>query len=45
MGSSKHIEKSRDYDYLHPWLGTGLLTSSGKNNFKFNHGVKHDLPW
>ncbi|XP_054287591.1 cytochrome P450 4c3 [Macrosteles quadrilineatus] len=29
MGSIKHIEKSNDYDYLHPWLGTGLLTSSG----------------
>ncbi|XP_075217292.1 cytochrome P450 4c3 isoform X2 [Lycorma delicatula] len=29
MGSSKHINKSSDYNYLHPWLGTGLLTSSG----------------
>ncbi|XP_069698222.1 cytochrome P450 4c3 [Periplaneta americana] len=29
LGSNKHIEKSRDYSYLHPWLGTGLLTSSG----------------
>lgn len=30
MGSPKHIDKSRDYDFLHPWLGTGLLTSHGK---------------
>lgn len=29
LGSPKHIEKSSDYDFLHPWLGTGLLTSSG----------------
>ncbi|XP_073978976.1 cytochrome P450 4c3-like isoform X2 [Rhodnius prolixus] len=29
LSSSKHIEKSRDYSYLHPWLGQGLLTSSG----------------
>ncbi|XP_031624946.1 cytochrome P450 4c3, partial [Contarinia nasturtii] len=30
MSSPKHIDKSQDYDYLHPWLGTGLLTSRGK---------------
>lgn len=23
------LEKSTQYDFLHPWLGTGLLTSSG----------------
>ncbi|XP_059469204.1 cytochrome P450 4c3 [Neocloeon triangulifer] len=30
LTSSKHIEKSYDYNYLHPWLGTGLLTSKGQ---------------
>ncbi|XP_046744960.1 cytochrome P450 4c3 [Diprion similis] len=30
LGSSRHLGKSRDYRFLHPWLGTGLLTSSGK---------------
>jgi hypothetical protein len=30
LSSSKHIDKSADYCYLHPWLGTGLLTSSGE---------------
>lgn len=29
LHSSKHISKSPDYDFLHPWLGTGLLTSDG----------------
>lgn len=30
LSSSKHINKSTDYSYLHPWLGTGLLTSAGE---------------
>ncbi|XP_067407697.1 cytochrome P450 4V2-like isoform X2 [Emydura macquarii macquarii] len=29
LSSSKHIEKSFPYTFLHPWLGTGLLTSTG----------------
>ncbi|CRL07638.1 CLUMA_CG020602, isoform A [Clunio marinus] len=29
LSSPKHIDKSSDYSYLHPWLGTGLLTSFG----------------
>ncbi|XP_077969274.1 uncharacterized protein LOC120344841 [Styela clava] len=29
LHSSKHIQKSFFYKFLHPWLGTGLLTSSG----------------
>uniref|UniRef100_T1J1A9 Uncharacterized protein n=1 Tax=Strigamia maritima TaxID=126957 RepID=T1J1A9_STRMM len=24
--SNSHIEKASDYNFLHPWLGTGLLT-------------------
>ncbi|NXM70481.1 CP4V2 protein, partial [Serilophus lunatus] len=30
LNSSKHIEKSYLYTFLHPWLGTGLLTSTGE---------------
>ncbi|NXU36597.1 CP4V2 protein, partial [Drymodes brunneopygia] len=30
LSSSKHIEKSYLYRFLHPWLGTGLLTSTGE---------------
>uniref|UniRef100_A0A1A9WU68 Cytochrome P450 n=1 Tax=Glossina brevipalpis TaxID=37001 RepID=A0A1A9WU68_9MUSC len=30
LNSQKFIDKSRDYDYLQPWLGTGLLTSFGR---------------
>ena len=30
LNSNKHIDKSFDYTLLHPWLGTGLLTSCGK---------------
>ncbi|XP_025266590.1 cytochrome P450 4C1-like isoform X1 [Camponotus floridanus] len=29
LTSTKHIEKSRLYNITHPWLGTGLLTSTG----------------
>ena len=30
LKSSKHSIKSFVYDFLHPWLGTGLLTSHGE---------------
>ncbi|XP_063314162.1 cytochrome P450 4V2 [Pelobates fuscus] len=29
LNSSKHMDKSFAYKFLHPWLGTGLLTSTG----------------
>jgi hypothetical protein len=30
LSSTGNITKSLDYNLLHPWLGTGLLTSAGK---------------
>ncbi|XP_035494024.1 cytochrome P450 4V2 isoform X3 [Scophthalmus maximus] len=29
LNNSIHLDKSSSYDFLHPWLGTGLLTSTG----------------
>ncbi|GAB6028883.1 Cytochrome P450 4V2 [Chamberlinius hualienensis] len=29
LSSTKWLDKSEDYDFLHKWLGTGLLTSTG----------------
>ncbi|KZC10045.1 PREDICTED: cytochrome P450 4c3-like [Dufourea novaeangliae] len=29
LSSSVHIDKSLEYEYLQPWLGTGLVTSTG----------------
>lgn len=34
IGSIKHVDKSQDYRFLHPWLGTGLLTSAGRMHMK-----------
>lgn len=30
LASPKYIDKSSDYDFLKPWLGSGLLLSTGK---------------
>ncbi|XP_072262254.1 cytochrome P450 4V2 [Pyxicephalus adspersus] len=30
LSSSKHMDKSFAYKFLHPWLGLGLLTSTGE---------------
>jgi hypothetical protein len=34
LSSTKILNKSDDYRFFHPWLGTGLLTSDG-NKIKF----------
>ncbi|XP_069959762.1 cytochrome P450 4C1 isoform X2 [Cherax quadricarinatus] len=31
LSSQKHIDKSWDYELLHPWLGLSLLTSTGSH--------------
>lgn len=34
MKSSKHIDKSKTYSFVKPWLGDGLLIASGPKWFK-----------
>ncbi|XP_014676594.1 PREDICTED: LOW QUALITY PROTEIN: cytochrome P450 4C1-like [Priapulus caudatus] len=34
LKNNKHIEKSKDYDFIRPWLCEGLITSSGEKWFK-----------
>ncbi|KAK9744650.1 Cytochrome P450 [Popillia japonica] len=34
MNSTLHISKGKQYDRLKPWLGQGLLTSSGRRWFQ-----------
>ncbi|XP_069952370.1 cytochrome P450 4C1 [Cherax quadricarinatus] len=31
LSSQKHLDKGRDYDFFHPWLGLSLLTSTGSH--------------
>lgn len=31
LSSSVHIDKSPDYQFVEAWIGTGLVTSSGKS--------------
>ena len=35
LSSNKIITKSREYEFLHPWLNTGLLTSTGWEIYVF----------
>jgi hypothetical protein len=44
LSSNIHITKSHTYDHLEPWLGNGLLMSTGKHIFlgkknSKNHGI------
>lgn len=36
LSSSKHIDKSWDYTLFRPWLGEGLVTSTGKSKMERN---------
>ncbi|XP_015118985.1 cytochrome P450 4C1 [Diachasma alloeum] len=51
LRSTKHIDKSMIYEYMEPWLGKGLLTSSGEKWFHdrklitptFHFGILEDF--
>jgi len=39
LGSSTHLEKSEEYRFFKPWLGDGLLISSGQIVGKLYSGI------
>jgi cytochrome P450 family 4 len=39
LGSSTHLEKSEEYRFFKPWLGDGLLISSGQRVGTNNSGA------
>ncbi|KAK1804100.1 hypothetical protein P4O66_020140, partial [Electrophorus voltai] len=42
LSSSRHLDKSYPYRFLHPWLGTGLLTSkAGGAGLMSSHPARH----
>jgi hypothetical protein len=47
LNSRKHITKTVDYQLLEPWLGTGLLTSTGSHFFPHFRGtyLKNTPAW
>ena len=39
LGNSTHLEKSEEYRFFKPWLGDGLLISSGQLLVKHYSGA------